>query len=613
MRKSIYLSIYLSICVCLTTNAQAPNISYTGSPFTFTTGSAITPLTPTNSGGAVPATTPGTVTTFAGNGMQGSTEGTGTAAMFNYPYGVAVDAAGNVYVADSYNHKIRKISSVAVVTTLAGNGTLGSNDATGTLAKFNYPLGVAVDAAGNVYVADIYNNKIRKITSTGVVTTLAGSSSTGAIDGIGTAASFNNPTGVAVDATGNVYVADNSNHKIRKITSAGVVTTLAGNGTAGAIDGIGTAASFNFPTGVAVDAAGNVYVADNINQKIRKITSAGVVSTLAGSGTYGSTDATGTAASFYNPNGVAVDATGNVYVADNNNQKIRKITSAGVVTTLAGNGTVGATDAIGTAASFYDPTGVAVDAAGNVYVADYSNHKIRKISLFGYSISPTLPTGLSFNATTGTISGTPTVVTAATNYSITATNSSGISSTVISIATTTTTPVVLNSFILEKNARTAILNWSTASEINNKYFEVQRSIDSKTFSTIGIVEAKGFAGEYLFKDENPFVGINYYRLKQVDIDGKFSFSETKSVKFDGDGKLSFVMYPNPAKEKVNVYANAFFGKGEIIITDISGKQIQQQVLVVGNNTIEIKNLTKGIYFVNIVTEKEKQTQKLVVE
>ncbi len=174
-------------------------------------------------------------------------------------------------------------------------------------------------------------------------------------------------------------------------------------------------------------------------------------------------------------------------------------------------------------------------------------------------------------------------------------------------------PIVLNKFNVARNVTSAILYWSTVSEINNKYFEVQRSIDGKQFSAIGITEAKGFASEYLYKDEKPFVGINYYRLKQVDIDGKFSFSETKSVKFDGDGKLSFVMYPNPTKEKVNVFVNAFSGKGEIIITDISGKQIQQQVLVIGNNTIEIKNLSKGIYFVNIITDKEKQTQKLVVE
>jgi serine/threonine-protein kinase len=157
------------------------------------------------------------------------------------------------------------------------------------------------------------------------------------------------------------------------------VTTLAGSGTVGAVDATGTAASFYAPSGIAVDAAGNVYVGDQANNKIRKITSAGVVTTLAGSGTIGAVDATGTAASFYYPNGVAVDAAGNVYVADYNNNKIRKVTSAGVVTTLAGSGTAGAVDASGTAASFNLPFGVAVDAAGNVYVADVQNHKIRKI------------------------------------------------------------------------------------------------------------------------------------------------------------------------------------------------------------------------------------------
>jgi sugar lactone lactonase YvrE len=184
---------------------------------------------------------------------------------------------------------------------------------------------VAVDSSGNVYVADYGNNMIRKITSAGVVTTLAGSSTTsGSADGTGTAASFNNPMGVAVDSSGNVYVAD-GNNMIRKITSAGVVTTLAGTIAGGSANGTGTAASFNNPTGVAVDSSGNVYVADCSNFMIREITSAGVVTTLAGSTTYGSANGTGTAARFYNPNGVAVDSSGNVYVADYDNNMIRKI------------------------------------------------------------------------------------------------------------------------------------------------------------------------------------------------------------------------------------------------------------------------------------------------
>jgi len=278
---------------------------------------------------------------FAGNlSGPGSADGTGAEASFNSPQGIAVDASGNVYVADTYNHTIRKITSAGVVTTLAGTaGVCDSADGTGAAASFCYPSGVAVDASGNVYVADTYNSTVRKITSAGVVTTLAGTpgASTSA-DGTGAAANFNYLDDVAVDASGNVYVADTYNHTIRKITSAGVVTTFAGiAGVSGNSDGTGAAASFYYPIGDAVDASGNVYVADTFNNTIRTITPAGVVTTLAGSaGVTGSADGTGAAASFSRPIYVAVDASGTVYVADQNNITIRKITSAGVVTTLAG-------------------------------------------------------------------------------------------------------------------------------------------------------------------------------------------------------------------------------------------------------------------------------------
>ena len=438
--KFTFLFFVAILLVNIRIHAQAPNISYTGSTYSFVTGAAITPLTPTNSGSAVPATTLGAVSTFAGGGPGGNTNGTGTAASFSYPDGAAVDAAGNVYV--SSNHRIRKITSAGVVSTFAGSAP-GSTDATGTAASFSITRGLAVDAAGNVYVADEGNHKIRKITPAGVVSTLAGSGTIGSADGPGISASFNLPTGVAVDAAGNVYVADRTNHKIRKITSAGVVSTLAGSGAQGSTDATGILASFNFPTGIEVDAAGNVYVAEAGNYKIRKITSAGVVSTLAGSGALGSTDGPGTAASFYIPHDVAVDALGNVYVGED--YKIRKITSAGVVSTLAGMGWPGGfADGIGTAAKFGYLEGVALDATGNIYVADNPNHRIRKVSLYGYSISPALPAGLSFDGTTGIISGTPTVATPATNYTITASNAAGTSTVVISVATLLQPPTITN-------------------------------------------------------------------------------------------------------------------------------------------------------------------------
>jgi hypothetical protein len=315
-------------------------------------------------------------------------DGVGAAARFSRPIGVAVDGAGNVYVADSGNNTIRKITSAGVVTTLAGTaGVTGSANGGGAAASFNSPQGAAVDGAGNIYVTDAFNSSIRKITSAGVVTTLAGGAS-GSADGVGAAAGFNTPIGVAVDGVGNVYVADTVNSAIRKITPVGVVMTLAGTPGFfyGAVDGIGAAASFFWPEGVTVDGADNVYVADTNNSTIRKITSAGVVTTLAGAaGASGSANGAGAAASFTFPQGVAVDGAGSLYVADTGNNTIRKISSAGVVTTLAGTaGISGSANGIGAAASFKLPGGVAVDGAGNVYVADTGNNTIRKITSAGF-------------------------------------------------------------------------------------------------------------------------------------------------------------------------------------------------------------------------------------
>lgn len=320
-------------------------------------------------------TTTGVVTTLAGSGATGFANGTGTAASFSNPNGVALDAAGNVYVADQANNLIRKITSAGVVSTLSGTLTSGSSNATviGAIASYNGPTGVAVDAAGVVYIADFGNNQIRKIATTGAVTTFAGSTKASSTNGTGTAAGFNGPAGVAVDATGNIFVADFNNNLIRKITAAGVVTTLAGSGSAGNVNGTGSAASFNGPRGVAVDAAGNVYVADANNNLIRKITSAGVITTLAGNGSAGNISGAGTATSFYYPSGIAVDATGNVFVADANNNLIRKITPDGTVTSVAGSGF------LSLKTPFNGPVGVAVDAAGTIYVADAYRQIIQKI------------------------------------------------------------------------------------------------------------------------------------------------------------------------------------------------------------------------------------------
>jgi sugar lactone lactonase YvrE len=355
----------------------------------------------------------GTVfSTFVGQpGAQGSTDGIGTAARLRAPTSIAIDSVGNLYVADAANHVIRKITTSGVVTTLAGMAGVGGNaDGFGSAARFNTPSAVAVDAAGNVYVADTSNHLVRLVTPAGAVTTLAGMAGVlGSADGVGADARFALPSGIAVDTAGSIYVADLLNHTIRRITG-NIVMTLAGTaGAIGTIDGVGAAARFSFPMGLAVDSGFNVYVADSRNHTIRKIAPGGSVSTLAGlAGVVGSADGTGSNARFNQPQGVALGASGNLYVADTNNHVIRRITSAGEVTTVAGvAGASGSTDGAATTVRFNQPNDVAVDSSGNIYVADTFNHTIRRS---GSLAAPTITTPPANQSVIAGASATFTVV-----------------------------------------------------------------------------------------------------------------------------------------------------------------------------------------------------------
>ncbi len=344
----------------------------------------------------------GAITTVAGSGARGFSGdgGTATAAWLTDPNGVAVDGSGNIYIADTGNHRIRKVDSEGAITTVAGSGAWGFSGDGGAAAaaQLRGPRGVAVDAAGNLYIADTNNHRIRRVVSITLaltdyfrIVTAAGSETSGfgGDGGAAAAAQLREPNGVAVDGSGNIYIADTNNHRIRKVDSGGAITTVAGSGTSGfgGDGGAAAAAQLREPGGAAVDSAGNLYIADAGNHRIRKVDSGGAITTVAGSGTsgFGGDGGAAAAAQLREPGGAAVDSAGNLYIADAGNHRIRKVDSGGAITTVAGSGTsgFGGDGGAATAAGLDNPIGVAVDSAGNLYIADAGNHRIRKVDTLG--------------------------------------------------------------------------------------------------------------------------------------------------------------------------------------------------------------------------------------
>ena len=340
------------------------------------------------------------ISTVAGDDTVGYTHDgvAATGSALNGPYGVNITTSGVIYVADQYNNRIRKVSTTGVITTFAGNGVGGSggDGALATAATLTSPAGVVSDGMGNVYLSDMTNNVIRKVNSAGVISTYAGNVITGGAyggdDSLATSSSvyLSTPMGLAVDAAGNLYIADNLNSVIRKVTaSTGIITTVAGTPGLGGFGGDGgqaTDAQLNSPTDVSVDAAGNLYIADFYNNRIRKVTPAGIISTIAGNGTPGFSGdgALATNAEINWPTGVAVNSNGVVFITDGSNNRIRNVYPTGVIYTLAGNGTAGfgGDGGIGHYAKLDNPYGGCLDAAGNFYFADYLYSRIRKVTPF---------------------------------------------------------------------------------------------------------------------------------------------------------------------------------------------------------------------------------------
>jgi hypothetical protein len=332
-----------------------------------------------------------TISTIAGTGSAGYSGdgGTATSAQLNGPFGIAVDNSGNVYIADRNNNRLRKIDAAGTITTIAGTGTAGYNGDGGlaTAAQLNALCGIAVDAAGNIYIADKGNSRIRKINSAGIITTIAGNSSAGysGDGGLATSAQINNPRGVAIDAAANIYIADAGNHAVRRIDAGGVITTIAGTGTSGFSGDGGPAISAQLygPYSVIPDMLGNIFIADVDNERIRKISPTGIISTVAGNGTAGYSGDGGPAiaAALYEPINIAADSFGSLYVADAWNARIRKISPSGTITTIAGNGTPGYSGDGGPAiaAQINNPYGITIKANA-LYISENANHRIRYVS-----------------------------------------------------------------------------------------------------------------------------------------------------------------------------------------------------------------------------------------
>ena len=355
--------------------------------------------------GGVIATVAGSGAFFHGDGLSA------VSASLAGPAGISVDTSGAVIITDKANARVRKIDSSGIITTIAGNGTIGFSGDGGpaTLAKLsNYSYGITRDTAGKLYIADAFNSRIRKIDLSGVIATVAGNGAfgyNGDFWAVATSASLNQPLGVVADASGNIFIADTNNNRIRKVAANGSISTVAGTGTAGfsGDGGAAVSASLNLPIAVALDSAGNLLITDRGNHRIRKVNGMGIISTIAGNGITGYSGDGGAAssASLNYPGGIALDGQGNIYIADTTNHRVRKIDGTGVITTIAGNGSSGYSGDAGpaTEASLYSPEAVFVDTDGNLLIADTSNNRIRKVVSSGVTGAIKINDGAAYTVT----------------------------------------------------------------------------------------------------------------------------------------------------------------------------------------------------------------------
>ncbi len=595
--------------------AQAPSLQVDYSTRIFKQNATLTPFNSvTNSGGSIPSVHPYsevTTTTFMTTDNSaapaGIVDGSIATAKFNQPQGLAKDAAGNIYVAEFTGSRIRRIDfSTGQVTTIAGDisaaaGVQGQTNANGTAARFKNPTDVVVDSHGNLFVADMNNHGIRKITPAGDVTLFAGPivRATGMVDGTGTDARFNMPYNLAIDANDNLYVTDRVNNRIRKITPDAVVTTFAGTGTAGSTDGNATTATFNNPTGIDIDSNGDFYIVDAGGYRLRKITtSTMIVSTIAGSDTGGTTDGQGINATFSQPMGVAVDEYGVVYVSDKGissptaiaGNTIRRVTTSGYVMTFAGSNTGGLTNnAVGTSAKFRNPADLVYDKTNRcLYVADYANNTIRRINLTGYNITPGLPTGLVMNMLTGEISGVPTAITAKTDYTMGGFNTTGASNATMSLEVA--------------NAGSTIYT-ITSTAATNGQITASKEVLSGGSVTFTITPNTGYEIDQLNVNGDVVSSSETFTFNNVigDATINVTFKQKVPTSYISTVSTGFSIYPTLVKDNsLNIKMTGQVEVNQsITIYDVMGKLINNKLYRINNSQLNVilPEICSGLYLV----------------
>jgi trimeric autotransporter adhesin len=566
------------------------------------------------------------ITTYAGtgtppnnNGYSGN-GGQATAAQLNGPAGIAFDDTGNLYIADLYNSVIRKISISGVISTIAGRALSGYSGDGGqaTLAKLDDPTGVCTDAAGNIYIADNQNNRIRKVTaSTGIITTIAGygtppyNAGFSGDGGTATLAELDEPYDVVADNSGDIFFSDYTNNRVREI-SGGIITTVAGTGNL-AYNGDNkpaTAANLSGPEGIALDDSGNLYIADIGNNRIRKVNTAGVITTVAGNGSPGWSGDNGaaTAAELQTPTGVIIDGSGNLFIADHSNYRIRKV-SNGTITSIAGNGNPGYSGDGGQAllAELNNPNDVALDTAGNVYIADFANNRIRELSgcSFAVGLSPQSATICSDSSLTITASG-------GTTY--TWTPATGLSA-------TTGDSVIANPSVTTTYTVTSFTTGGAGcAGVGTDIVYVQPSPSKPVITVSGdTLISSATQGNQWYRNDSILTGAtgqtyiysvvgNYTVKAKNPVNGCAAFSNP--VNPTGINQLSISsdllsIYPNPTSGEIEVNISstvATVKDWRLQITDVLGRTLYTRSSLNYNNIIDLSNLSVGMYFITVINK-----------